>query len=359
MKVMHRGIILSLIVLLSFICCCCSKENDDVVDSNKKSIDVGSNFEAEDGYNGLVNNGLLDKSEEQGDKDISLESDIKDTDRETEEDIAEETKKEDASPWRLISESSVNTKVDYAGFLNESIGITVGYAGAISYTADGGKSWSESSNVSACRYGLDLYDENFFVSSGNSGVNLLSIDKGESWSSLADFPLKNNDEFNKFISVIDKENIYVGSKLSLGVSDDGGETWSELKLVDECNNIVGMFFMTPEIGYLLNSDGRLYMTKDGCETWTVQAIDLGGEKIAINKMPSAVINFQNNEEGIIIYTTTSYKVCCIGTEDGASTWENISMPKVSCFAPYLSRDGQFLTLSSSLKKVCLYKMESD
>lgn len=332
MNVKQRGIyFVGLILLISTMLCFCSKDN---------SIQL--------------------ISDEQDNMDSIISPENKEMEEmEEEEEEEEEVENENTSPWILISESSVDTKVDYAGYFSELIGITVGYAGEISYTEDGGESWSKSTNTSACRYGLDLYDESFFVSSGNSGVNLISSDKGESWSELADFPLKQSGEYNKFISAVDTKNIYVGSRLSLGFTDDGGETWKELVLPENCDNIVGMFFMTPEVGYLLNAEGTLYITKDACETWSEQTIDLGGEKIATTKMPSAAINFQSYDSGMIIYITSSYKIHCIRTEDGGSTWEAIIMPKVSCFAPYISRDGRLLTLSSSLKKVCLYKLEID
>ncbi len=271
--------------------------------------------------------------------------------------VEEPVSEEDASPWTLLSETSVTTSVFFAGFLNESVGVTVGYAGAVSYTSDGGKNWSESSNVSACRYGLDFYDESFLVSCGNSGVNILSGDKGESWTYLGEFPLKSSDAYNKFLSVIDHENIYIGAPKALGVTNDGGKTWQEIEVPEECTKIAGMFFLTPEIGYLLDTDGTLFKTVDSCETWTTQTIDLSGESINQRPMPSAAINFQDENNGIIVYASKTYKLLCLKTEDGGSTWESVEMPKTSALTPYLSRDGQFLTLSAVTKKISLYKLE--
>lgn len=264
---------------------------------------------------------------------------------------------EDTSPWKLISNSSVDTAVFYAGFLNESLGVTVGYSGAISYTEDGGKSWSQSDNVSACRYGLDLYEDSLIISSGNLGVNLVSSNKGKSWNKLTDFPLKNSNYYNKFLSITDKKNIYVGSKVSLAVSADEGKSWEELKLPENCKEIMGMYFMTPEIGYLLGKDGTLVKTKDSGKTWTAQTIDLAGETIANTTMPSVAINFQDEDHGMIVYATPKYQLRGIKTEDGGDTWEAMEMPKGTCLAPYISRDGKYLTLSSLLKKICLYELE--
>ena len=357
MKVKHRVFLfVSVVLFVSIACSGCSKEDEVAVD-NSKELSY-ENSEQDDSIS--VNE---DENSEQ-DNSISLNEDANeelDT-KENNNDEPEESNKEEeveiVSPWVLLSESSVETKTDYAGFINESIGITVGYAGAISYTEDGGASWLKSDNVSACRYGLDYYDESFIVTSGNSGVNLISKDKGKSWTALAEFPLKLTGEFNKFISVVDKNNFYIASRISFGMSDDGGVTWKEIERPDGCDSIVGMFFMTPEIGYLLNLDGTLYITNDSCESWSTQKIDLNGEKISYTKMPSVAINFQDKDHGMIVFSTSSYKVLCIKTDNGGSTWETIDMPAVTCFAPYISRDGQFLTLSSSIKKVCLYKLEN-
>jgi Uncharacterized protein related to plant photosystem II stability/assembly factor len=261
------------------------------------------------------------------------------------------------SPWKLVSETSVETKVNYAGFLNESFGVTVGYAGETSYTSDGGKHWEKSDNVSACRYGLDLLDESFIASSGNSGVNLGSDDKGSTWYHLGDFPLKSGTAFNKFLSIVDSKNMFVGASRALAVSNDRGNTWTELTLPDKSNKIIGMFFLDAKIGFILSSDGILYKTVDCGANWTSQTIDLGGEILANYTMPAAAINFQDEKNGMIILTTKTFKHLCYKTKDG-STWESVEMPKTNGQAPYLSRDGKYLTLSAATKKITLYKLES-
>jgi photosystem II stability/assembly factor-like uncharacterized protein len=122
-------------------------------------------------------------------------------------------------------------------------------------------------------------------------------------------------------------------------------------------DIAGMFFMTPEIGYLISVDGILYKTNDSCQTWTSQKIDLIEDKLANPKMPSAAINFQDEDHGLIVYEKKSFTLNCLKTEDGGNTWEPIEMPKVFNCAPYLSRDGKYLTISSFRQEISLYKLE--
>lgn len=268
-------------------------------------------------------------------------------------DVVEETSN---SPWKLVSESSVTTKVNYAGFLDDKIGVTVGYAGEISYTEDGGKTWSKSSNTSACRYGLDLYNEAFIVSSGNSGVNLLSKDKGRTWYRMGDFPLKSGTAYNKFVSIIDNKNLYVGAIKALAYSSDGAVTFNEVSIPEGCNKIASIFFLTVDTGYVLSAEGNLYKTTDGCKTWTSQTIEFS-DKFLNNTMPSVAMNFQDEDHGMIVYATRNLTLGCIKTEDGGATWTTVEMPKTSLSAPYLSRDGQYLTLCAATRKVALYKYE--
>lgn len=261
------------------------------------------------------------------------------------------------SPWKLLSTSTVETAVFYAGFLNESLGVTVGYEGAVSYTSDGGKTWTDAKiKPSACRYGLDYLNESFLVTSGNFGVNRLSKDKGKTWSDLGEFPLKSGNEYNKFLSVIDQKKMYIGAPKSFGVTTDGGKTWKELALPKDCKIIAGMNFMNEKTGYILSMDGNLFKTNDSCKTWTKQPVNLFGEMINKSAMSAVAINFKDENNGTIVFATKSYKMLCITTKDGGANWENVPMPKVNGMAPYLSKDGKYLTVSSVVKNISLYQL---
>lgn len=272
------------------------------------------------------------------------------------EEVTQPPVEESNSPWKLVSETTVETKVNYAGFLNESVGITVGYEGETSYTEDGGKTWKKSGNVSYCRYGLDWYSEDFVIDSGNGGVNLLSKDNGRTWTYLGSYPLENGN-FNKLLSIVDKETIFIGANKKLGVSFDGGNTWEDLELPQDVRKLVGMYFLSKDVGYLLNSDGTLYKTVDGCKTWIALKIDLEGNSVANYSTPAAAINFQDENNGIVIISTKKMDHLCVRTKDGGATWEKVEMPKTIGQSPYLSRDGKYLTLSTATRKITLYKFE--
>lgn len=263
------------------------------------------------------------------------------------------------SPWKLLSESDVTTSVHYAAFIDQLVGVTIGYEGAVSFTKDGGKTWTVSEVTSSCRYGVDFVDPSFLITSGNTGVNMCSKDGGKTWSKLSDFPLKENSAFNKFMSIIDKENYYIGASKALGVTKNGGETWEEIALPKECNKLVGMFFLTTDTGYLLGVDGTLFITEDGCKTWTKQKIELSGDKILNSPMPAVAIQVQKDGTGSIVYTTKDYKVKYLVTKDKGINWEEQSMDNIPGQAPYLSRNGKYLTLSSPTKRINVYQLQEN
>jgi len=45
------------------------------------------------------------------------------------------------STWKELSRSTIEHRANYAGFLSDTYGLTIGYAGEIHYTSDGGKTW--------------------------------------------------------------------------------------------------------------------------------------------------------------------------------------------------------------------------
>jgi len=65
-----------------------------------------------------------------------------------------------ASPsWQVAGKSSFNYQAYAVNFMNDKFGIMVGYSGEMHYTNDGGQSWPEGENTSACQHCLDIVDE--------------------------------------------------------------------------------------------------------------------------------------------------------------------------------------------------------
>lgn len=73
-----------------------------------------------------------------------------------------------ASNWTVVVENKIGHRNYIGGFLDDTFGITVGYSGEIHYTNDGGQTWPKAQNSSACRYSLDIVDENLAWCGGNA-----------------------------------------------------------------------------------------------------------------------------------------------------------------------------------------------
>ncbi len=266
--------------------------------------------------------------------------------------------------WKMVTEAVVKHDNYLIGFLNEKLGITVGVAGEIHYTEDGGKTWPKSVNNSACRWGLDILNENLAWSCGDASNIRVSKDMGKNWNAVADCkgPCK-------FISFVDDKTGWVANSDWLQATTDSGATWKDITLPKELNTIAAINLISANEGYALNGDGMLYSTKDGGKTWsTPNDVGIKNLKIDNNVIPvtisaSAAIRFTDSNNGVIVFnarTGTDGNVWALKTSDGGKTWSTqaLNMDKVySQSSVYLSHDGKYLTLRSESGKFGLFLLK--
>ncbi len=265
--------------------------------------------------------------------------------------------------WQVLQKSAYTHAVNYAGFLNESFGITVGYAGEVHYTTDGGATWPLASNKSMCRFGLEIVDEQTAWHCGNGGHVRKSTDGGKTWSEVANFG-PNEPNQCRFLSFLDDTTGWAATPSELAATNDGGQTWQKITPPEGFLAISAIELRTPQDGYLLGSSGKLYVTSDGGQTWTAQ--DLAFTKDAFtSKMPSplAALRFTDEKHGLIILTRGNadegYFVWSAYTEDGGGTWREDRVP-VAKGIPFLflARDGSTLTVVDTvMKKLTVLKFQ--
>lgn len=261
--------------------------------------------------------------------------------------------------WKAVADATVEHANFAAGFINEKSGITVGYAGEIHYTTDGGKTWPTSTNNSACRWGLDIVNENLVWCCGNNGNIRVSKDLGQSWDAVSDCkgPCK-------FISFVDDKTGWVANTDWLQVTSDSGKTWKDITIPSELNGIAAINLFSTTDGYILNSNGMLYSTKDGGKTWsTPQDLGIKNLKIDNKNIPSATsacaaIRFTDSTNGIIVFSgvsgTDSGNVWALKTADSGKTWTTLELNVDKLYyqsTVYLSHDGKYLTLRNELNKI--------
>ncbi len=265
--------------------------------------------------------------------------------------------------WQVVGTSAYTHSVYYAGFMDGSFGITVGYGGEIHYTTDGGATWPRGTNASLCRFGLEIVDDRVAWHCGNGGHVRKSTDGGRTWEAAADFG-PNEPNQCRFLSFLDDTTGWAATPAQLAATSDGGQTWQDIALPEDVGLIVAVELRTPQAGYLLGSSGKLYLTVDGGKSWNAQTLDFMKDAF-VGKMPSplAALRFTDDKHGMIVLSRGNpddgFYVWSAYTEDGGATWREDQVPGEKGIPYlYLSRDGMTLTvLNTSLKKMTVLQFQ--
>ena len=257
--------------------------------------------------------------------------------------------------WKTLSELQITHPTHYTGFLNETFGITSGPNGEVHYTNDGGKTWPAGNNSSMCRFGLDIVNENIAWNCGNGANVRVTVDGGKTWKEASDFGDFEPDHC-RFISFLDDKTGWIASPTRLASTNDGGKNWHEMNLPQGVTQISSIYLRTANDGYLLDSNGILYITGDSGKTWSSQDLGFGkldlkdGRKINV---PNSAICFNSLSTGIIVINTkdtNGWKTCVLNTADSGKTWTQEQLPLSDTYNKmlkvYLSKDGKLLTLAN-------------
>jgi len=182
----------------------------------------------------------------------------------------------------------------------------------------------------------------------------VSSDSGQSWES-AETPGNANCK----VSFIDADTGWGISSLQLRATDDGGATWNDVALPEGIAKVAAISLRTADEGYLMTSAGVLYKTVDGGASWSSLPLDLTGYGqmgLLPSDLPSAAIRFFDADNGVVVVNLVGggqSAVLALRTSDGGLTWEEETIP-VDIGVPYLTRDGEFLTIHSFLKSNTIF-----
>ncbi|RPI33167.1 MAG: hypothetical protein EHM70_06855 [Chloroflexota bacterium] len=263
-----------------------------------------------------------------------------------------------SGPWTVLAEATYTHRSTYTGFLDETFGLTVGYAGEVHYTHDGGQSWSTSVSSSACRFGLEIIDAQTAIHCGNLGHVRLSVDGGKKFSAVTSFG-RSEPAQCRYLSFIDATTGWAAAPGQLGVTTDGAQTWTELALPDDMGSILAISLYSASQGYLLDDHGLLFVTTDGGQTWTSQVLNfLEGAETSAAPSPRMAMRFGDGGVGMIVYQRGNldegFYTYAAHTAVGGETWTEEQVP-VGVGIPnlYLARDGVTLTASNAVKKTIL------
>lgn len=265
-----------------------------------------------------------------------------------------------ASDWEIVGESEIPTeaKSHFAGFLDESYCVSVGYGGSIRISEDGGKSWEKAENKSMCRYCLDIVDRDLAWCGGNGSNVRVTKDGGKTWQAVTDCRL-GSTHIN--IDFIDAKTGWIATAKRISMTDDGGETWNEIRPPEGMDNIATLAIRSADEGYVLTRLGKLFVTSDRGASWNAGSIDIAKFKIGNDTIMAADMNFYDAMRGEIVFSgnkDNGANVWIISTEDGGKTWEPKLLPypeNSSATEIFFTSGGEYVTVTDMNKKVKVLK----
>lgn len=255
--------------------------------------------------------------------------------------------------WKLTSEPVDLFSRNMVGFFNEKCGISVGLGGEIHYTIDGGKTWDLSSNSSLCLFGLNIVNTKVAYASGNGSTVLKTMDGGKNWRGVSCFG-QSEPNHPRYLSFVDENTGWIATAnkfeynsktLFLGSTKDGGNTWDNIIVPEEIEEILAIYLRTPDNGYIIDNKNNLYLTKDGGKTFIKQPLNLKDLYPSAKFEQRVVLNFTDENNAFIAYMNKDYKIQAVRSSDGVKTWTSEAFPDLNNGALYLSQDGKFLTLT--------------
>ena len=177
----------------------------------------------------------------------------------------------------------------------------------------------------------------------------VSKDGGETWEAVAD----KAGGFGCLVSFADAKTGWFGFGNKFEMTPDGGATWTGLTLPEDVSKVAAISLRTPADGYLVDDKGILYTTGDGGRTWSSKTLGLDSPAIMgfvsggfVNEVPQVAIRFTDTDNGLVVMGLSGKtSMIALHTADGGKSWKEESLPATLFGAPYISRDGKYVTIN--------------
>ena len=254
------------------------------------------------------------------------------------------------SEWIQINRIDVNNKNYYGGFENKNYGITVGYAGEIHYSTDGGRTWPKSKNSSYCRFGLDIVSRSVSWCCGNAGHVRVTTDGGKTWNEVTDYGEMEPNQC-RYMSFFNDVSGWIAAPKKLGKTTDGGKTWTDISFPNGIGDIMAMNALDEDTAYLVDTKSRLYITTNSGESWTNKVIPTDNMEDTVSRTNSQVLRFIDKENAMFFYFDNDGNLHYLVTKNGGKSWTERSMgglKNVGYGGLYLSHDGRLLTINHAI-----------
>ncbi|HUI28564.1 MAG TPA: YCF48-related protein, partial [Candidatus Kryptonia bacterium] len=203
--------------------------------------------------------------------------------------------------WQVQNPLPAANGLNGVKFVNALDGATVGNAGTLLLTMDGGVSWQPvGTGVAADLAAVDGNAE-LLVAVGNGGAILRSTDAGLTWQTVASD--SNADLVD--VSVVSATEVWAVGERTVLHSTDGGWSWSHGAATVV---LLGVAFVDPNHGWVVGDKGLISATTDGGRTWQAQ--------VSGTAQPLRALAFADQNHGWAV----GDKGTVIHTTDGGANW---------------------------------------
>jgi photosystem II stability/assembly factor-like uncharacterized protein len=198
-------------------------------------------------------------------------------------------------------------------FLNENRGITVGGAGQIRTTSNGGETWNNIDSPTSKRLNSVFFiNETTGWAVGEDGIIIKSTDGGATW---VDLELNTTRDFYDVYFINEDSGFAVGENGWIMRSNDGGFTWNQV--TSNSNRILrSIEFTDANTCVIVGNTSEVLRTTDGGSTWTREGITFEGGTTADL--------FRNLTSVDFVDANTGWMVGFLGviwrTDNGGLTW---------------------------------------
>ena len=211
----------------------------------------------------------------------------------------------------LTTEATYNHRSIF--FIDENMGWIVGQSGLILKTIDSGENWTLQ-NGGTLNNLLSVYfiDDNTGWIVGENGTILKTTDSGENWTTQ-DGGTQFATHTLAAVFFVDESTGWAGGvseTQSIIQTTDGGNNWSPSTVLSL--DVLSLFFIDANIGWVVGGGGTAYKTIDGGENWISFWDSLVG---GINLTD---VFFINSDIGWVVTALSSGPMW--KTTDGGNTW---------------------------------------
>ena len=141
--------------------------------------------------------------------------------------------------WTQTASKTNQTLYDVSMY-STSVGWLAGVGGILTYTGNGGTWNSQFSGVTEDLHAVHAVTDQIAFAGGASATLLMTEDAGSNWSAVSTDDLDDDDVVMAIDFVDESDGVFVTSMGMVGVTDDGGDSWSFSSIADSLTDVVAL-----------------------------------------------------------------------------------------------------------------------